>query len=181
MNDQQYSVQADVIGKTLVSLVLGIGFAASAALAERHRPVVGNQPMASCDLHFSTGAVLSGVLHADTERHRSRGLSRRYEVGTGMLFSWTDEGVRQFWMRDTWVPLSIAFIAADGTLTDIQDMQPNSERVHHSGQPVRLALEVGQGAFQQLGLSIGDRLQDYRCRLPGKTLPDEAVSVALED
>jgi uncharacterized membrane protein (UPF0127 family) len=62
-------------------------------------------------------------------------------------------------MKDTAIPLSIAFIAADGTIKEIHDMEPFSQKTVSSRQSVRYALEVNQGLFEKLGIEIGDRLE----------------------
>lgn len=120
--------------------------------------------MSRCDLHFSGGIVIEDVPQAVTVQQRQQGLSKRTSAGNGMLFSWPDADVRVFWMRDTWIPLSIAFIAADGRIVNIRDMQPDTDDHHPSGAPVQHALELDQGQFEQLGLETGARLLRLDCR-----------------
>lgn len=92
-------------------------------------------PTEACDLHFSNGVTLSGVPVARTPAAQEMGLSHRFDVGPGMLFTWGQAAHRTFWMRNTYVPLSIGFINADGVLFGIQDMQPETDTLHHSGEP----------------------------------------------
>jgi uncharacterized membrane protein (UPF0127 family) len=89
------------------------------------------------------------------------GMMFRTEMGAneGMLFVNDDVAVRCFWMRNTLIPLSIAFIADDGTIVNIADMQPRSEASHCSTKPVRFALEMRQGWFTQRGIKAGARLR----------------------
>jgi len=77
----------------------------------------------------------------------------------GMLFVNEDSQVRCFWMRNTLVPLTIAFITDDGTITNLADMQARSDQSHCSSKPVRYALEMKQGWFSQRGLKAGLRLR----------------------
>ena len=77
----------------------------------------------------------------------------------GMLFVNTDSAVRCFWMRNTLIPLSIAFVAEDGTIVNIADMEPKSEESHCSIKPVRYALEMRQGWFTKRGIKAGMRLR----------------------
>lgn len=98
---------------------------------------------------------------ADTEESRARGLMFRQSLPQqhGMLFVFPDDSRRSFWMRDTSIPLSIAFIRRDGVITEIYDMQPYSLEPVNSVAEVRFALEVNQGEFRRLGIRPGDRVQ----------------------
>jgi hypothetical protein len=112
---------------------------------------------------------------AATEEAREQGLSGRAEVprGSGMLFVFPDEDVRSFWMKDTLVPLSVAFLDRDGRITQIEDMAPLSEESHKSRQPARYALEVPQGWFAEMGIKVGDRAvfgETLRRRLQGRAV-----------
>ena len=98
---------------------------------------------------------------ARTAEERSRGLMFRDELAEdgGMLFVYVDDTEAGFWMKDTLIPLSIAFIAADGTILDIQDMEPQSEDTHRPPEAYRYALEVNQGWFREHGFATGDRVE----------------------
>ena len=97
---------------------------------------------------------------ADTSESRAVGLMRRSSMPetAGMLFIFPSDNQAPFWMKDTWIPLSIAFISSDGRIVDIQDMQPMTEDLHQSAQPYRYALEVNQGFFKKNAVSTGDRV-----------------------
>jgi uncharacterized protein len=88
------------------------------------------------------------------------GMMFRREMGAneGMLFVNDEAGMRCFWMRNTLIPLSIAFIADDGSIVNIADMAPQSEQSHCSTKPVRFALEMRQGWFAKHGLKAGFQL-----------------------
>ena len=95
-----------------------------------------------------------------TPEQQQIGMMFRRTMGTNeaMLFVEETPGVRCFWMRNTYVPLSIAFIADDGTIVNIADMKPLSEESHCSAKPVRFALEMNQGWFAKKGIKAGFKL-----------------------
>jgi uncharacterized membrane protein (UPF0127 family) len=97
---------------------------------------------------------------ARTDEERSTGLMHRKKVpdGEGMLFIFDRDRILSFWMKDTLVPLSIAFIAYNGRILEIRDMQPRDLSSIQSGRAARYALEAPQGWFDRAGLKAGDRL-----------------------
>lgn len=68
-------------------------------------------------------------------------------------------------MHNTPSPLSISFLDATGRIFSIQDMQPNSDDFHFSGEPAQEALELNQGRFAELGIKVGTRLVSRNCRV----------------
>lgn len=98
---------------------------------------------------------------ARTPGERSRGLSLRDDLAEnrGMLFVYPEETESGFWMKDTSIALSIAFIGEGGAILDIQEMEPLSTEMHHPPQPYRYALEVNQGWFRGNGFEVGDRVE----------------------
>lgn len=74
----------------------------------------------------------------------------------GMLFVFDRDEHLTFWMKDTTLPLSIAFISEEGRILQIEDMQPLSLEVIRSELSARYALEVKQGAFDEVGAKVGD-------------------------
>ncbi len=97
---------------------------------------------------------------ASTDATRSRGLMYRKELApnSGMLFVFEQPNVQCFWMRNTLLPLSIAFILDDGTITNIADMAPMTENSHCSSAPVRYTLEMEQGWFTRHGITAGKKI-----------------------
>jgi uncharacterized membrane protein (UPF0127 family) len=97
---------------------------------------------------------------AATPNARSVGLMHRKSLGPnqGMLFAFPERAVHCFWMRNTLIPLTIAFIADDGRIVNTADMTPLSEDSHCAAEPVRLALEMEQGWFEKRGIRSGDRM-----------------------
>ena len=79
------------------------------------------------------------------------------EDGRGMLFVYPDDRRLSFWMKNTLIPLSIAYLGSDGTIKEIHDMEPLSLAPVESGRYVRYALEAPLGWFGRVGLRPGDR------------------------
>ena len=97
---------------------------------------------------------------ASNDATRARGLMHRKELApnSGMLFVFEQPNVQCFWMRNTLIPLSIAFIQDDGTITNIADMAPMTENSHCSTTPVRYTLEMEQGWFAKRGITAGKKI-----------------------
>ena len=97
---------------------------------------------------------------ARTQAQHQQGFMFRKTVkdGEGMLFIFESDEPRSFWMKNTSVPLSIAYIASDGRILEIYDMEPDNLSSVRSSRSVRYALEVPQGWFGRAGIAPGDRL-----------------------
>jgi uncharacterized membrane protein (UPF0127 family) len=95
---------------------------------------------------------------ARTEAERQRGLMYREFLadGEGMLFIFERDQKLSFWMKNTLIPLSIAFIDKDGRILQIRDMQPQDLTPVRSDHAVRYALEAPQGWFTWAGVAVGD-------------------------
>lgn len=91
---------------------------------------------------------------------RARGLMFRERLGPneGMVFVFQEKSQQCFWMRNTLIPLSAAFIDDDGRIVNIADMAPRTENSHCSHAPVRYVLEMEQGWFARRGLKAGTML-----------------------
>lgn len=97
---------------------------------------------------------------AQTFNERQIGLMHRQEMPAheGMLFVFEQPARQCFWMKNTLLPLTAAFVADDGTIVNLADMQPLSEASHCSAQPVRYVLEMNQGWFAHKNLKAGAKL-----------------------
>ncbi len=97
---------------------------------------------------------------ARTMEERAKGLMyrNRLKPETGMLFVFPRDQKPSFWMKDTKVPLSIAFISKDGIIREIIRMKPLSRKNMVSTYSVRYALEVNRGEFERLGIKVGDKV-----------------------
>ncbi|MFP4364075.1 MAG: DUF192 domain-containing protein [Spirochaetia bacterium] len=98
---------------------------------------------------------------AVTPEEKRRGLMLREELDedSGMLFVYEADRRMSFWMKNTYIPLSVAFISADGEIREIHRMRPESLATVSSEYSVRYALEVNQGRFEELGISPGDYVE----------------------
>jgi uncharacterized membrane protein (UPF0127 family) len=93
-------------------------------------------------------------------RQRATGLMLRTSMPAngGMLFVFDVPGPQCMWMRNTLLPLSVAFIADDGSIVNIEDMQPKTDASHCAKREVRYALEMNQGWFKQRGILPGVKI-----------------------
>ena len=91
---------------------------------------------------------------------RSQGLMHRKSLGpnAGMLFVFDEAAPHCMWMKNTYIPLSVAFIDAQGVIINIADMTPHSEQSHCAARPAVYALEMTQGWFAQRGIKPGAKL-----------------------
>jgi len=95
---------------------------------------------------------------ARKEEERAKGLMGRTSLGKdeGMLFIFDDEGYHGFWMKNTLLPLSIAFMDKNGEIVWITDMKPLTLSTHNPPRPILYALEMNKGWFVTNGIKIGD-------------------------
>lgn len=121
-------------------------------------------PLPVRDLSVGMYRIQAEVAH--TPEHLQRGLMFRTEMGQqqGMLFLFGSRGTQCMWMRNTLIPLSVAFLRDDGTIVNIAEMQPKTEDSHCSTEPVAAALEMNAGWFSQRGLKPGARIQGMPAR-----------------
>jgi uncharacterized membrane protein (UPF0127 family) len=98
---------------------------------------------------------------AATTATRTVGLMHRFSLKPdhGMLFVFDTPQPLAFWMKNTFVPLSIAFIGADGTILNIEDMAPQTETTHPSRSLALYALEMKKGWFAERAIAAGDRVE----------------------
>ncbi len=115
----------------------------------------GTSSAAGAGLPLHIGPHAFQVELAATPLQRQRGLMGRTHLAAdgGMLFVFEEPGRHCFWMRDTPLPLSIAFIDEAGRIAGLADMQPRSEVQHCPATDIRYALEVRQGEFQRRGIA----------------------------
>ena len=91
---------------------------------------------------------------------RAQGLMHRKSLApnAGMLFIFDGAGIHCMWMKNTYIPLSVAFLDAEGSIINIADMQPHSEQSHCATRPALYALEMEKGWFAQRGIKPGLKL-----------------------
>ena len=117
----------------------------------------GEQPYAEADIETRPRL---GLEVAATPEERERGLMFHESLpwDTGMVFVFEQPSRAGFWMRNTLLPLSIAWLDQDGTIVDIQDMEPLSDEVHAPPAPYVYAIETNQGWFEANGVGAGQRM-----------------------
>jgi uncharacterized protein len=114
-------------------------------------------------IETADGEVEVPVEVADSPKEREVGLMNRESLpaDAGMIFLFDEDSTSGFWMKNTLIPLSIAFADAEGTIVSILDMEPCEAdpcEIYDPGASYRSALEVNQGAFEDWGVQVGDRL-----------------------
>jgi len=136
------------------ALLVALLAAATAASAQD-----GPQKLPAITLNAGMHLIRAEV--AQTPEQRSTGLMFRQAMGQneGMLFAFEDAGQQCFWMKNTLLPLSVAFVADDGSIVNIETMKPQTEDSHCSTKPVRFVLEMNEGWFGKRGIKPGFKLQ----------------------
>jgi uncharacterized membrane protein (UPF0127 family) len=109
---------------------------------------------------LTAGMHLIDAQVAQTAQQRQIGLMHRREMPQheGMLFIFEQPATQCFWMKNTLLPLTAAFVADDGTIVNLVDMKPQTEDSHCSAKPVRYVLEMNQGWFARKNLKAGTKL-----------------------
>lgn len=130
--------------------------------------LVSAQPLPRVQL--SAGLYLIHAEVADTFVSRMQGLMHRESMGAndGMLFIFDEPGIQCMWMKNTLIPLSVAYIADDGSIVNIEDMKPQTEDAHCTKRPVRFALEMNRGWFVSKGMGAGTKLRGLEKLKPAR-------------
>ena len=157
-------------GRRLLVLVIGL-VALAAALGAWW--TWGRGPVSASEtvvvIHSSNGSHAFNVELADTPDTRARGLMFRQELApdAGMLFDYGAEQMASFWMENTYIPLDMVFIKADGRIESIHlNARPLDRTPSRSAEPVRFVLEVIGGRTAELGIAPGDRVDHPRIPAP---------------
>ena len=111
-------------------------------------------------VHLAAGMHQIDAQVAQSYDQRMVGLMFRKEMPQqeGMLFVFEQPTVQCFWMKNTLLPLTAAFVADDGTIVNLADMKPQTTDSHCSTKPVRFVLEMNQGWFAKKGIRAGTKL-----------------------
>jgi uncharacterized membrane protein (UPF0127 family) len=143
----------------LSCLILALTMLASCSARAEGSPDISkpNPPLET--VAIESGGTRLLVELAVTEQERNRGLMYRktLEDGKGMLFVFEYDQKLAFWMKNTSLPLSLAYLGSDGSILQILDLVPFSLEGRSSTRSARYALEVPQGWFDRAGLKVGDR------------------------
>jgi hypothetical protein len=146
------------VGRALASFAL-VAIAISCGATAPPPPYVA--------IDTSAGTRIVRVEIADTDPARERGLMGRASLDddAGMIFIWAADTSSPFWMKDTLIPLTVAFIADGGEIVRTLDMNPcraDPCAIHDPRVTYRMALEVKQGALERRGVRVGDRARLVR-------------------
>src|SRR5512140_3093598 len=145
----------------LRGLVLVLFFTLAAPGNAQNAP---NKPLPSVELKVGTHKLTAEI--ASTPEQRATGLMNRFSLQPdhGMLFVFEHPEPQGFWMKNTFIPLSIAFIDSSGRILNIDDMAPQTEDTHWSNGPALYALEVRKGWFKERGIVAGTRVEGIPMR-----------------
>ena len=132
---------------------------------------IGAQELPQLDLPrttLSVGMYQIDAQVASTSEEHATGLMHRREMPAheGMLFVFQSPSTLCFWMKNTLIPLTAAFLEEDGTIVNLVDMKPKSLDSHCAKKPVRFVLEMNQGGFAKKGLKAGTKLSGRPFRTP---------------
>jgi uncharacterized protein len=153
-----------VFGARRLALVLLVGLTATLG-GSLLSPAMAQDPRQDQPQNLPTVTLRAGFHNvvaqvARTNEQRQIGLMFRASmpVNEGMLFVFDEPSPQCFWMKNTLLPLAIAFVSDDGTIVNIDEMKPQTLNSHCSTKPVRYVLEMNTGWFAKKGLKAGDRL-----------------------
>ena len=111
-------------------------------------------------IQLSAGMHLIKAEVAANNEHRQQGLMFRQKMASneGMLFIFDQNALHCMWMKNTLIPLSVAFLDEQGRILNIEDMQPQTLENHCAVKPAKFALEVNLGWFKQRGIQPGSKI-----------------------
>ena len=135
----------------LALAAMGFAFAASAQTGPQSLPAI----------RLSVGIRYINAELAQTDDQRETGLMFRKSMGTndGMIFVFDRPGQQCFWMKNTLIPLDVAFIGDDGAIINIDQMAPQTLDSHCSEKPARYVLEMNDGWFAKRGIRAGQKIK----------------------
>ena len=115
---------------------------------------------AALEMSFEGKNAKLNLIISNTDATRRNGLMNQafLEKNTGMLFIWPSSKKQCMWMKNTPLPLSVAYLSSDGRILEIYDMVPFSEESICSTKNIRMAVEVNQGWFTENKISVGDKI-----------------------
>jgi uncharacterized protein len=115
-----------------------------------------NPPLETATIRVGKAQVVAELARTEVERERGLMFRTSLEDGKGMLFIFDKDERLAFWMKNTLIPLSLAYIASDGTIRQIIDLEAESLATVQAERSVRYALEAPKGWFERAGVRVGD-------------------------
>ena len=162
MSQQDSKIKRKTILPVSLFAIVAIGLSLQLACNGPKKPKV--YPGAELEFQVGSQTVTAEVVFENSTRQK--GLMRKtpeeIPENWGMLFVFRDQQYLGFWMKDTWVPLSIAYIDDDGKILQISDMKPKDLRSVKSKHKVRYALELNRGGFERAGAGVGTVIPDFK-------------------
>lgn len=145
----------------MLAIALVLPLAALSAVQAQQLPPGAKQPTDFPRAKLTAGMFVIDAAVAASDADREQGLMYRSKLAPneGMLFVFNENAVHCFWMKNTLIPLSIAFIRADGTITDIDEMQAETTDNHCPRNNGVYALEMSKGWFASKGIKPGMKIQ----------------------
>jgi uncharacterized membrane protein (UPF0127 family) len=158
---QVVTAVATVAAVTSPVAVFSVAALAPGSAAAQQMPAGAKQPSEFPRAKLTAGMFVIDAAVAANDADREQGLMYRTELAPneGMLFVFGENAVHCFWMKNTLIPLSIAFMRADGTITDIDEMQAETTNNHCPRNNGVYALEMSQGWFSSKGITPGTKIQ----------------------
>jgi len=130
-------------------------------------PGIGHaDPLLTYPIEIGKHRIRVELAHTPDTRQKGLMFRKRLGADSGMIFVFPRQQVVSMWMKNTFVPLSVAFIDKDGMIVNIEHMQPHDEHPHSSKRKVIYALEVNQGWFSSKGIEPGMQVSGLE-KLPG--------------
>ncbi|CDY74179.1 exported protein [Caballeronia glathei] len=144
-----------------LAVALALPLAVFSAASAQQMPPGAKQPTDFPRAKLTAGMYVIDAAVAASDADREQGLMYRTQLAPneGMLFVFNENAVHCFWMKNTLIPLSIAFIRADGTITDIDEMQAETTNNHCPRNNGVYALEMSKGWFDAKGIKPGMKIQ----------------------
>jgi len=121
-------------------------------------PVLAEAPLKTTVLKVGPHRLKVEVVQSDEERNRGLMFRKKLGADDGMLFIFDEPAYHAMWMKNTLIPLSVAFVDASGTILNILDMEPQTEDSHSSAGPSIYAIEVNKGWFDGKKVKAGDKV-----------------------
>jgi uncharacterized protein len=150
-----------LVRRALVALAIPLVALTTVAALAQDLPPGAKKPGDFPRAKLTAGMFVIDAAVASTDADREQGLMYRTKLAPneGMLFVFNERAVHCFWMKNTLIPLSIAFIRADGTVTDIDEMDAETENNHCPRNNGVYALEMSKGWFSSKGIQPGMKIE----------------------
>lgn len=137
-------------------LLVSMNVSASASYAPEGKPQSG---LPTIVLKAGNQSVRAAIANTDATRQTGLMFRQKMDRQEGMLFVFPEIGYHAMWMRNTGIPLSVAYMNERGVILSVHEMQPLSEVAHQSAGPARYALEMNAGWFTSNKISVGDTIK----------------------